>query len=188
MTNINSVLARHNERRSERIKNRTLLGPYVRNGADGDSGGGDGGGERGGHAALLHKCKCGGTKAKKKRTTRTQNDWEVAPSPVTTANAVASETVTHLCQGSLSNLTSESSQEWIQSLKALVEGRGWADENGAFIVNSVESLVARCKRSLEVAVGVEFVALINMVHLAAKTIRYVAYYQCAFQTKLKITN
>jgi hypothetical protein len=106
-----------------------------------------------------------------------QSDWEEANSPAVTANTVASETVTDLCQGSLSNLASASLQEWIRSMKALVEGKGWADENGAFVVNSIQSLVSRCKRSLEVAAGVEFVALINMVHLAAKTIRYVAYYK-----------
>jgi len=60
-------------------------------------------------------------------------------------------------------------------MKALVEGREWKDENGAFVVNSMQSLITRCKRSLEMSAGLKFVTMVNMLHLAAKTDRYVLY-------------
>jgi hypothetical protein len=81
--------------------------------------------------------------------------------------------VIKLCQGTIGNLESALTQEWIQSMKALVDGLGWEDENEAFATNSLEALATRCKRSLQIRTGVEFITMFNMLNLAAKTNRCV---------------
>lgn len=58
-------------------------------------------------------------------------------------------------------------------MKTLVVGRTWEDENSALVTNSITSLVLRCKRSLQMSVGLEFVTMINMLQLAAKCDRQV---------------
>jgi hypothetical protein len=152
---------RNYQRRCNRIKNRVLTAPYIQ------THGGDNHGDT--KSQKQSRDKHGGTKSQK------QSCWEVTGSPANTVatNAEAFRVLASLCQGAASNLEDSSSQEWIQSMKALVEGQRWIDENGAFVVNSLKSLVARCKQSLEMAAGVKFVTMINMLQLAAKTDRWV---------------
>ena len=97
--------------------------------------------------------------------------WELRQTPAYTVNARASEAISNLSTGAVSNLSDTSSWAWISSMKELVEGHGWTDENGAFFSNSLQSLINRCKRSLEVASGVEFITMMNMLQLAAKSDR-----------------
>lgn len=53
-------------------------------------------------------------------------------------------------------------------MRALVAGGAWEGENGAFVTDSLQSVVRRCQRSLEMATGLEFITMINMLQLAAK--------------------
>jgi hypothetical protein len=116
----------------------------------------------------------GDGKLKRKRAVKigkaSQKEWNVADKPTSTAGLEASEALSNLSQGAISNLAHTTSQEWIQSMKVMVEGLQWKGEI-ALAVNSIRSLVMRCKRSLAIAAGVEFVTMVNMLQLAAKADR-----------------
>ena len=160
-------LERAYTRRSQRIQRSNNGGFYGSH-----SGVGDGNGVVANHNQT-RECGRGGRKAKKARnSSKGQRGWGVVDEPTGIVDNEAVEMVSNISQGELSNISNASSQAWIQSMKALVEGRPWSEENGAFVINSLQSLVLRCKRSLEMVAGVEFVTMINMVQLAAKTDRY----------------
>ena len=127
-------------------------------------------------------CPRGGTKRKKKKKKNAgcldhkEGRWEVTnllSAATGDAASRASELLSFLSQGSSSNLDDSSSLAWINSMKTLVVGRTWEDENSALVTNSITSLVLRCKRSLQMSVGLEFITMINMLQLAAKCDRQV---------------
>jgi hypothetical protein len=179
-------------RRSGRIETRNAKGPYSNvmgggGGGDGGGGGGGGGGDVVAHHNWTPNCVRNGKKHKKtkrpaKRRGRDSGDiegsgWVQVSEPANTLSARvaarAAELVCSISQGFLSNVSHGSASEWIQSMKALIEGRPWDDENGAFVVDSMQSLVMRCQRSLNMVAGLEFVTMVNMLQLAAKTDSYV---------------
>jgi hypothetical protein len=172
-------LDRMGVRRSGRIENRRIMGPYHRENevavgaVPGPALNPDQDCNRGGVASKKKRKK----KKQKKRRADDDEEWEVMSAPACTATvgARASEAISNLSQGAMSNLSQPSSQEWIQSMKRMVQGSSWTDENGAFITNSLLSLVNRCRRSVEIAAGVDFVTMINMIQLAAKSDRYVIF-------------
>lgn len=174
-------LERAGLRRSSRIEKLNNGGPYGW-GRGGHEGIGVGNGDVRSHN-WTPECRRGGEKAKKAKKskkgklTRAQGgEWDVADEPAGTVDALAAEMVSNLSQGVLSSLSHASSQAWIESMKSLVEGQPWKDENGAFVVNSLQSLVVRCGRSLEMVAGQEFVTMINVMQLAAKIDRYDLYH------------
>jgi hypothetical protein len=181
-------------RQSKRIMEREARGPYSRVTGGGGGGGGDEDGNDLGAAAAhgLRDCPRNGTKHKKKKGKQArrgqgrrgqgrisgeeeEQGWDETDSPAGNRNveAEACEVVSRLSQGMLSNVSDASVSKWIQSLKALVEGRRWDHENGAFVLDSLESLLMRCQRSVEMTVGLEFVTMVNMLQLTAKTVWYV---------------
>jgi hypothetical protein len=173
-------LERADLRRSNRIQNRDRNnGGLYGWGTGGHEGIGLGDGAVANHN-WTPECRRGGQKAKKKKNAargkKGQGGWEVADVPSSETDDLASEMVSNISQGVLSNLSNTSAQAWIESMKALVEGQPWGDENGAFVMNSLQSLVSRCKRSMQMVVGLEFVMMINMVQLAAKVDRYFYHY------------
>jgi hypothetical protein len=187
-------LDRLGTRRSNRIEKRNGQVPYGRGSG---SEGGDAvavGAAPGNPIAYNPHCPRGGTKNKKKKKGKKraanlddEDRWDVVDTPAPPGAALharASETISNLSHGIVTNLANSSTLEWIQSMKALVAGHNWAEENGAFVSNSLQSLVHRCKRSLEMVVGVDFVTMVNMVQLAAKTDRWVtpSYYFCFLLT------
>jgi len=54
-----------------------------------------------------------------------------------------------------------------------MEGQRWENENEAFMVNFLQFLVIRCKKSLKITTKVKFITMINMLHLIAKIIKYI---------------
>ena len=167
-------LDRLENRRSTRIRNRNGGDPY---------GGGSVG--SGNPINLDPTCRRGGIKyAKRKMRKRTvqskdncdggdgQERWEVAASPARAVSARASEVILNLSQGPVSNVADPQTRSWIDSMKMLVAARPWLDDNGVFTTNSLQSLVVRCRRSLELVAGLEFVTMINLLQLAVKTDRY----------------
>jgi hypothetical protein len=172
-------LDRMGVRRSDRIENRRNVGPYNRansvavGAVPGPAANPDPECNRGGVASKKKRRK----KKQKKRQADDEEEWEVmsAPAHAATVGARASEAISNLSQGSMSNLSQPSSQQWILSMKRMVQGSNWTNENGAFITNSLLSLVNRCRRSVEIAVGVDFMTMINMIQLAAKSDRYIIF-------------
>jgi hypothetical protein len=150
-------------RRSTRIKNWNGVA-----GNGGDSNGGDG-------SIAGAACRRGGIKFSKKKLRKRKEEltnqecWEVVAEPARIAAARASKVISNLSQG-LSNLLDLQTTSWIESMKSIVAGGLWLDENGAFITNSLQSLVVRC---IELVTGLQFVTMINMLQLAVKTDRYI---------------
>jgi hypothetical protein len=112
-------------------------------------------------------------KQKKRRDGDNEREWEVRELPLRSSEAQAAEMISKLVCGFSGNTSDEETSMWITSMKEQVQGRPWEEENGAFITNSVGSLVMRCQRSLKMVVGVDFMTIVNMVQLAVKTDRYV---------------
>jgi hypothetical protein len=128
------------------------------------------------------ECSRGGQKAKKAKKGKKGGkgmqarahvgEWDIANTPIDIADGEAAEMVSNISQGQLSNLSDASTHAWIKSMKALVGGAAWEDKNGAFVMDSLKSLILRCQRSEEMVAGLDFVSMVNMIQLVAKTNRY----------------
>jgi hypothetical protein len=160
---------RAGQRRSDRFENRKYNDPYRTSGQV----------EQVRIQPLPYDPRGGTEPRKKKKKKKKQIDmpmWEEVATPAIASGATAdcaSELISILSQGAASNLNDPSTLAWIDSMKTLVAGGSWADENSALVTNSLSSLVMRCKRSLEIVAGLEFMTIINMLQLAAKCGRYV---------------
>lgn len=106
--------------------------------------------------------------------------WQATATPAARAGRDAQAALSLLGQGcaaSSSNNASTSNSAhsaWVSSMVSFVTADNWADEQRAFVDNSLSSLVKRCTRSIQLTVGLEFVTMVNFLQLATKVARYVS--------------
>lgn len=74
-------------------------------------------------------------------------------------------------QAGSSDASGSSDSAWIQGMMDFLTKDNWAEEQRAFIDNSLPSLVKRCTRSIQLSVGLEFVTMVNFLQLATKVDR-----------------
>jgi hypothetical protein len=105
-----------------------------------------------------------------------QQTWAISNKPAQMYKMTfeLEELVTKLCWGSVDNLISASTLEWIRSMDGLIHGSRWISDDDAFVSNSLKALAARCNRSQQVKKGIDFVEIFNMLNLTAKTNGYVS--------------
>jgi hypothetical protein len=58
------------------------------------------------------------------------------------------------------------------TLTSLLSGQSWLQQTDAFRVDSLDSIAARCLRTEEMEVGLNFISLINMIQFVAKIERF----------------
>lgn len=101
--------------------------------------------------------------------------WRVVEQPADIggyAGKTAIELISHLSQGPRSNLDSPECQEWIMHMKKMIEGRMWKEIAGVYVTNDLLSLVRRVSHVEHMKTGVEYLAMMSKIELAAKIQRY----------------
>lgn len=100
--------------------------------------------------------------------------WEPNNSTSNSISPDVTNILSSIALNPLSNISNSSAQQWINTMKDFVNAASWSDACNAFFDNSMDSIVIRCQRSLELNIGLEFVTMMNFIQLVAKYHRYVS--------------
>jgi hypothetical protein len=63
------------------------------------------------------------------------------------------------------------SPSWIASLKQVIFSSNWKDGQGAFVDDSLSSIILRCTRAESLTIGMDFIFMMNLIHLSLKVER-----------------
>ena len=63
---------------------------------------------------------------------------------------------------------SMASQSVVNTLRSLLSGGLWLEEMNAFRVDSLDAIAARCLRTEEMELGINFISMVNMIQFVAK--------------------
>lgn len=66
------------------------------------------------------------------------------------------------------SLASQEGLSIVHTLSTLLTGKLWLQEMNAFRVDSLDAIAARCQRTEEMELGLNFISMINMVQFVAK--------------------
>jgi hypothetical protein len=66
------------------------------------------------------------------------------------------------------SLSSQDGLSFVDTLSSLLTGNLWLQEMTAFRVDSLDAIAARCQRTEEMELGLNFISMINMMQFVAK--------------------
>ena len=66
------------------------------------------------------------------------------------------------------SLASKEGQTILDTLSSLLSGKSWLYEMDAFRIDSLDAIAARCLRTEEMELGMNFISMINMIQFVAK--------------------
>ena len=66
------------------------------------------------------------------------------------------------------SLATEEGAYIVETLSSLLTGKLWSQEMDAFRVDSLDAIAARCQRTEEMELGLNFISMINMIQFVAK--------------------
>jgi hypothetical protein len=66
------------------------------------------------------------------------------------------------------SLASKEGQTIVETLSSLLSGKSWLQEMYAFRTDSLDAIAARCMRTEEMELGLNFISMINMIQFVAK--------------------
>ena len=66
------------------------------------------------------------------------------------------------------SLASKEGKTIVDTLSSLLSGKPWLREMDAFRIDSLDAIAARCQRTEEMELGLNFISMINMIQFVAK--------------------